>query len=82
MLQIPDVGPKTAGRVWKELGVTTIDELEAAARAELAAQGVAAERLTTVGFGESAPVAENNTSYGRQLNRRVEIKVELDQHKQ
>jgi len=33
MLQIPDVGPKTASRVWKELGVTTIDELEAAARA-------------------------------------------------
>ena len=32
MLRIPDVGPKTASRVWKELGVTTIDELEAAAR--------------------------------------------------
>ena len=31
MLQIPDVGPKTASRVWKELGATTIDELEAAA---------------------------------------------------
>ena len=33
MLQVPDVGPKTAGRVWKELGVTSVDELEAAARA-------------------------------------------------
>jgi DNA polymerase (family 10) len=32
MLRIPDVGPKTASRVWKELGVTTIEELEAAAR--------------------------------------------------
>ena len=33
MLQIPDVGPKTAGRLWKELGVTTIEELEEVARA-------------------------------------------------
>ena len=32
MLRIPDVGPKTASRMWKELGLTTIDELEAAAR--------------------------------------------------
>ena len=33
MLQIPDVGPKTAGRLWKELGVTSIEELEKAAQA-------------------------------------------------
>jgi DNA polymerase (family 10) len=33
MLKIPDVGPKTAARMWKELGLTTIDELEEAARA-------------------------------------------------
>jgi DNA polymerase (family 10) len=32
MLRIPDVGPKTASRMWKELGLTTIDELETAAR--------------------------------------------------
>lgn len=39
------------------------------------AQGVAADRLTTIGFGESSPIADNNTDYGRQQNRRVEIKV-------
>jgi DNA polymerase (family 10) len=33
MLLIPGVGPKTAACFWKELGVTTIDELEEAARA-------------------------------------------------
>jgi DNA polymerase (family 10) len=33
MLRIPDVGPKTAARVWKELGVTSVEELEAAAKA-------------------------------------------------
>jgi len=32
MLQIPDVGPKTAGRLWKELGITSLEGLEAAAR--------------------------------------------------
>lgn len=41
----------------------------------LLAQGVAADRLTTIGFGESAPIADNSTDYGRQQNRRVEIKV-------
>lgn len=33
MLRIPDVGPKTAGRLWKELGITGIEELKAAAQA-------------------------------------------------
>lgn len=33
MLHIPDVGPKTAGRLWQELGLTSIDQVEEAARA-------------------------------------------------
>jgi DNA polymerase (family 10) len=33
MLDIPDVGPKTAARVWQELGLTSVEELERAARA-------------------------------------------------
>ena len=33
VLEIQDVGPKKAARFWKELGVTNVDELEAAARA-------------------------------------------------
>ena len=32
MLAVPDVGPKTAKRLWEELGITSIEELEAAAR--------------------------------------------------
>lgn len=39
----------------------------------LQSQGVLAERLITVGMGESRPVADNNTADGKQLNRRVEI---------
>ncbi len=33
MLDIPDVGPKTAARLWRELGLTRIEEVERAARA-------------------------------------------------
>jgi DNA polymerase (family X) len=33
IVQIPDVGPKTAKRLWQELGITTVDELKAAAEA-------------------------------------------------
>jgi len=33
-MRLPGLGPKTAARIWRELGVTTIDELREAAEAE------------------------------------------------
>lgn len=33
MLQVPDMGPKKVRRLWQEVGVTSIDELKAAAEA-------------------------------------------------
>jgi DNA polymerase (family 10) len=33
MLAIPDVGPKTAARLWQELGLTSVEDVERAARA-------------------------------------------------
>ncbi len=38
-------------------------------------RGVNASRIQPVGFGETMPVATNSTEAGRQLNRRVEIKI-------
>lgn len=34
---------------------------------------IAPSRLTSIGMGESTPVADNTTATGRQLNRRVEV---------
>jgi outer membrane protein OmpA-like peptidoglycan-associated protein len=39
----------------------------------LEAQGLASNRVVTVGAGESKPVADNSTPEGRQANRRVEL---------
>jgi len=41
----------------------------------LMAQGVSAARMNTIGYGESNPIADNSTEHGRQLNRRVEIRI-------
>ncbi len=45
-----------------------------AVRNYLVENGIAAELLTTKGYGESRPVATNKTEAGRRKNRRVEIK--------
>ncbi len=39
----------------------------------LVGRGVAATRVTTIGYGETQPIASNETADGRQQNRRVEI---------
>jgi outer membrane protein OmpA-like peptidoglycan-associated protein len=46
---------------------------------ELIADGVSAGRITTLGRGETQPVATNDTPEGRQQNRRVEINVNPDE---
>lgn len=39
----------------------------------LIAQGVSPDRITSVGFGETRPIADNKTKAGRALNRRVDV---------
>jgi outer membrane protein OmpA-like peptidoglycan-associated protein len=42
-------------------------------RIYLLSKGVAANRLTAVGYGVTRPVADNKTAAGRETNRRVEL---------
>jgi outer membrane protein OmpA-like peptidoglycan-associated protein len=46
-----------------------------AVREALIARGVDSSRIGTEGYGKSYPVASNNDSGGRQLNRRVEVVI-------
>lgn len=46
-----------------------------AVKAYLVTQGVSADKMITVGYGESRPIASNKTSAGRTRNRRVEVKI-------
>jgi outer membrane protein OmpA-like peptidoglycan-associated protein len=53
-----------------------LSERRAASVADyLSTRGVRRERLATRGFGETQPIASNETEDGRAANRRVEIKL-------
>jgi outer membrane protein OmpA-like peptidoglycan-associated protein len=41
----------------------------------LAVQNVQPGRFSTIGYGEAQPIASNDTEYGRQQNRRVELAI-------
>lgn len=41
----------------------------------LISKGIDASRIAAVGYGESQPVADNETSAGRQANRRTEVQI-------
>ncbi|UII24353.1 OmpA family protein [Fulvivirga ligni] len=41
----------------------------------LSSDGVAGSRITTTGYGENQPIADNGTAAGRQQNRRVEVAI-------
>ena len=45
----------------------------AAVKDYLVSKGMPAAKITTIGKGESQPVATNKTAEGRQKNRRVDI---------
>ncbi|WP_371379184.1 OmpA family protein [Thalassotalea aquiviva] len=45
----------------------------------LIGHGLSPNRIKAFGKGEIAPIADNNTEYGRSLNRRVELFIEAKQ---
>jgi outer membrane protein OmpA-like peptidoglycan-associated protein len=47
-----------------------------AVKAYLVSKGISEDRITTQGFGETMPIANNSTPTGRTKNRRIEIKID------
>ncbi len=41
----------------------------------LVTSGIPQDKIARIGFGESMPIADNGNFQGRELNRRVEIRV-------
>lgn len=77
--QYPDTSIQVAGHT-DSTGSEQTNKALSENRAEnvknaLVGQGVHPNRISTLGFGESAPVADNSTEAGRQLNRRVVITI-------
>ena len=52
---------------------TLSDNRAASVKAYLVSKGVADGRLTSTGYGETKPIADNKTATGRAKNRRVEM---------
>lgn len=70
-----ELGGHTDGRGSDEYNQRLSEKRAESVRQYLVGKGVAAERMTSVGFGEAKPVADNETDEGRELNRRTELKI-------
>ncbi|WP_310558426.1 OmpA family protein [Flavobacterium sp.] len=58
-----------------DFNMTLSQKRSESVRQYLIGKGVSDARLISVGFGETKPVATNNTSLGKAKNRRVELKT-------
>ena len=70
-----EIAGHTDGLGSEEFNQRLSEQRAESVKAYLAERGVAAERLSVVGYGESRPRGSNDTVEGRRLNRRVEIKA-------
>ncbi len=77
--QYPDikleVGGHTDSRNTEEYNMDLGQRRAKAVVDYLVSQGIDPSRLTAVSYGESKPIADNETELGRIANRRVELKV-------
>ena len=53
-----------------------LSERRAKASADyLISKGISSNRISTIGYGETQPIADNNTPEGQRINRRVEFNI-------
>ena len=57
-------------------------EFAASVGSYFTSHGVLAARIMTVGYGESHPIASNDTEAGRAQNRRVEVVFQMNEEHQ
>jgi DNA polymerase (family X) len=86
-LRLPGVGPKTAARIWSELGITTLDGLQAAAEdgrlRELSGLGQKSEekiRVALVAGAGRKPTREDRGLLGAGLPAVQRVVAELSEH--
>jgi outer membrane protein OmpA-like peptidoglycan-associated protein len=70
-----EIGGHTDSRGSDEYNQKLSEARAASVMAYFVGRGVSDSRMTSVGYGESQPVADNATDEGREENRRVEIKL-------
>jgi OmpA-OmpF porin, OOP family len=68
-----EVGGHTDNVGTPDANMKLSEERAKAVMAALVERGVAADRLTAKGYGQTAPIADNRTEDGRAKNRRVEL---------
>ena len=70
-----EIDGHTDGKGSEPYNLKLSDRRAASVRQYLVSRGIDADRMTSKGFGKTMPIADNNTDEGRELNRRVELKV-------
>jgi DNA polymerase (family X) len=83
-MRLPGLGPKTAARIWKELGVTTVDELKRAAEQEqlrtLAGLGAKTEERILKALAEQQQEPSDRRLLGDGLASLLAVVSELRKH--
>ena len=75
----PDVNVEIEGYTdyidTKEYNQKLSEERAQTVKNYLVSKGIAENRLTTIGFGKSNPIADNKTEEGRAMNRRIVFRI-------
>jgi OOP family OmpA-OmpF porin len=79
LLTVPDLEVEIGGHT-DSIGAASYNQALSQRRADsvkdyLVGRGVSARQLSTRGYGEERPIESNETEDGRELNRRVELKI-------
>src|SRR2546425_1880494 len=83
-MRLPGLGPKTAARIWRELGVTTVDELKRAAEAEqlrtLSGLGAKTEERVLKALAEKKQEPSDRRLLGDGLDALLAVVAVLREH--